>query len=275
MVGYLGPNGAGKSTTIKMLCGVLSPTDGRVTVNGYDPFRERVRYARTMAVVFGHRNQLFHDLPARDTYSMLRYIYRIPRHQYVRVLGYLREALDLNTFWDVPVRELSLGQRMRANLGAAFIHQPSIVFLDEPTVGMDVLAKTRLRSMLRQLNEDKNTLIMLTSHDLGDIEDLCRRIIMLDQGRIIYDGTVADLVQGLGNKKTILVRLTDRNYLPAISGASIRPLDDGRIEITFDSSILSAATVVVELDRQCGVTDLAVSSLSLEGVIKQIYMERR
>ena len=275
MIGYIGPNGAGKSTTIKLLCGVLSPSGGRVIVNGYDPFRERVRYARTMAAVFGHRNQLSLDLPAYDTYELLRYIYRVPGQEFRDTLDYLRCALRLTPFWNVPVRELSLGQRMRANLAAAFIHRPSVVFLDEPTVGMDVVAKSDLRQMLRRLNEEKNTLIMLTSHDLGDIEDLCRRIIMIDQGRLLYDGTVADLLARFGSKKTIVARLRNEEFVPTIAGASIRSLADGRIEIEFDSTHLAEARIVTQLDQRAGIVDLTVASLSLESVIKQIYLERR
>lgn len=271
IVGYVGANGAGKSTTIKLLCGVLRPTSGTVRVNGYDPFRDRVRYARTMAVVFGQRNQLSLDLPAHETYAMLRYLYRVPAAEYDRRIGAVREVLELDDFWDAPTRELSLGQRMRANIAASLIHRPSVVFLDEPTVGMDVLAKDRMRLMLRRLHEETHTLIVLTSHDLDDIEHLCKRIIIINRGRMLYDGTVNDLIARYGSETSVTVRLRTLHQAPVVAHAKVREVGPGRYEITFDSSRVSAAAIVTQLENRHGVVDLTVASARLDSVIRRIY----
>jgi ABC-2 type transport system ATP-binding protein len=180
MVGYIGPNGAGKSTTIKMLCGVLLPDGGSVRVGGKDPFRDRRTVAPGIAAVFGQRNQPWNDLPSRDTFQLHRHIYRIPETEYAERVSYLRGALGLDDFWDTPVRQLSLGQRMRSNIALALLHGPKILFLDEPTIGMDVLVKSVFRDLIRHLNGELGITVLLTTHDLTDIEELCKRVLIID-----------------------------------------------------------------------------------------------
>lgn len=193
MVGYIGPNGAGKSTTIRMLAGILVPTAGQLRVNGLVPWRERQRFARTIGVVFGQRSQLWFDLAVQESFRLLQRIYRVPEEDFRRQYAFLAAALDLDPLLPVPVRHLSLGQRMRCELAAALLHNPPLLFLDEPTIGLDVVAKRRIRAFLKELNARQGTTVLLTTHDLGDIEALCQRAVILDRGRVIFDGPLADL----------------------------------------------------------------------------------
>ncbi len=189
MVGYIGANGAGKSTTIKMLTGILMPTSGFLRVNGMDPHRERERFVRTIGVVFGQRSQLWWDLAVQESFRLLQRVYRVPDDVYRKHMGYVIEVLEIGDLLDRPVRKLSLGQRMRCELAAAFVHNPPLLFLDEPTIGLDVLIKMKVREFLREMNRTYGTTILLTTHDLSDIEALCSRVVMLDKGRILYDGS--------------------------------------------------------------------------------------
>ena len=193
MVGYIGPNGAGKSTTIKMLTGILVPSSGRLRVAGVDPQRDRTRLARRIGVVFGQRTTLWWDLPLRDSFELLRRLYRIPPDRFRANLARYTEALDLGPFLDRPVRQLSLGQRMRGDITAALLHDPGVVYLDEPTIGLDVVSKHAVREFLSELNRRTGTTIMLTTHDVDDIERLCSRVVVIDHGRIGYDGPLAEL----------------------------------------------------------------------------------
>jgi ABC-2 type transport system ATP-binding protein len=193
LVGYIGPNGAGKSTTIKMLTGILTPTSGRLRVAGFEPQRERIRLARRIGVVFGQRTTLWWDLPLRDSFELLRRLYRIPPDRFRANLARYTEALDLGPFLDRPVRQLSLGQRMRGDITAALLHDPAVVYLDEPTIGLDVVSKHAVREFLSELNRRTGTTILLTTHDTDDIERLCTRVVVIDRGRIGYDGPIAEL----------------------------------------------------------------------------------
>ncbi|ETK37394.1 ABC transporter ATP-binding protein [Microbispora sp. ATCC PTA-5024] len=192
-VGCLGPNGAGKSTTIKMLTGILAPTSGRVTVAGLDPSRRRTGLARRIGVVFGQRTTLWWDLPLKDSFELVRLLYKVDREVFRRRLGELAELLDLGGFLATPVRQLSLGQRMRGDIAAALLHDPVLLVLDEPTIGLDVVSKAGVRDFLRRLNAERGTTVLLTTHDLGDVERLCRRVLLIDHGRLAFDGTVDDL----------------------------------------------------------------------------------
>ncbi|GII93786.1 ABC transporter ATP-binding protein [Sinosporangium siamense] len=192
-VGYLGPNGAGKSTTIKMLTGILTPTTGRVRVAGLDPSRRRTALARRIGVVFGQRTTLWWDLPLRDSFELVRHLYNVDQGDFRRRLAELEELLDLGSFLHIPVRQLSLGQRMRGDLAAALLHAPSVLVLDEPTIGLDVVSKAALRAFLRELNAERGTTVLLTTHDLGDVERLCSRVMVIDHGRLSFDGTLGDL----------------------------------------------------------------------------------
>ncbi|MFC4058907.1 ATP-binding cassette domain-containing protein [Planomonospora corallina] len=192
-VGYLGPNGAGKSTTIKMLTGILAPTSGRLRVAGLDPTRRRTALARRIGVVFGQRTTLWWDLPLKDSFQLIRHLYKVDRVDFRRRLDELAGLLDLGAFMDTPVRQLSLGQRMRGDVTAALLHDPAVLVLDEPTIGLDVVSKVAMRDFLRRLNAERGTTVLLTTHDLGDIEKLCRRVMLIDHGRLGFDGTLGEL----------------------------------------------------------------------------------
>lgn len=206
-VGYLGPNGAGKSTTIKMLCGILTPTSGRVRVAGLDPTRRRTTLARRIGVVFGQRTTLWWDLPLKDSFELVRLLYRVDRAAFRRRLDELIETLDLSEFLKTPVRQLSLGQRMRGDLTAALLHAPDVLVLDEPTIGLDVVSKNSIREFLLRVNAEQGTTVLLTTHDLGDIERLCRRVMVIDHGRLAFDGTLDDLMAGETSLEEVVTRL--------------------------------------------------------------------
>jgi ABC-2 type transport system ATP-binding protein len=202
-VGYLGPNGAGKSTTIKMLCGILTPTSGKVRVAGLDPSRRRTTLARRIGVVFGQRTTLWWDLPLTDSFELIRHLYKVDRVTFGKRLAELTETLDLGPFLRTPVRQLSLGQRMRGDLAAALLHAPDVLVLDEPTIGLDVVSKASIRAFLQRQNADLGTTVLLTTHDLGDIERLCRRVMLIDHGRLTFDGTLEDLMATAPDQSTI------------------------------------------------------------------------
>jgi ABC-2 type transport system ATP-binding protein len=206
-VGYLGPNGAGKSTTIKMLCGILTPTSGRVRVAGLDPSRKRTTLARRIGVVFGQRTTLWWDLPLKDSFELIRLLYKVDRKLFAERLDELVETLDLAEFLRRPVRQLSLGQRMRGDLAAALLHGPDLLVLDEPTIGLDVVSKAGIRAFLAKVNAERGTTVLLTTHDLGDIERLCRRVMVIDHGRLGFDGTLEDLMAGESSLEEVVTRL--------------------------------------------------------------------
>ncbi|WP_336205219.1 ABC transporter ATP-binding protein [Nonomuraea sp. LPB2021202275-12-8] len=202
-VGYLGPNGAGKSTTIKMLCGILTPSSGRVRVAGLDPSRRRTTLARRIGVVFGQRTTLWWDLPLKDSFELIRLLYKVDHRTFAARLAELTETLDLGAFMRTPVRQLSLGQRMRGDLAAALLHAPDVLVLDEPTIGLDVVSKASIRAFLARLNAERGTTVLLTTHDLGDIERLCRRVMLIDHGRLAFDGTLEELMASAPGHATI------------------------------------------------------------------------
>ncbi len=197
MVGYIGENGAGKSTTIKMLTGILTPTSGHIRVNGMNPHKERERFVRTIGVVFGQRSQLWWDIAVQESFRLLKKVYKVTDEQYDDHMQAVIRTLDIEPLLDKPVRKLSLGQRMRCELAAALIHNPPLLFLDEPTIGLDVLVKLKIREFLKEINQKYNTTILLTTHDLSDIEALCERVVMLDEGKVIYDGALNNLKENL------------------------------------------------------------------------------
>ena len=227
MVGYIGPNGAGKSTTMKMLTGILVPSSGRVVVDGRVPYRQRVEHVRHIGVVFGQRTQLWWDLPTRESFELLRHIYRVPEARCRDNLAYFTELLELGPFLETPVRQLSLGQRMRADLAAALLHEPRILFLDEPTIGLDVVAKERIRQFLTDINRERGVTVILTTHDLDDIERLCPRVVLIDHGRVIYDGALEALRTRFGRQRTLVVDFSSgsraRRRTARRGGAARRP----------------------------------------------------
>ncbi|MGH3337067.1 MAG: ABC transporter ATP-binding protein, partial [Nocardioides sp.] len=233
MVGYIGPNGAGKSTTIKMLTGILVPTSGEIRVAGLEPSARRTDLARRIGVVFGQRTTLWWDLPLRDSFELLQKIYRIPDDRYRRNLEEFLELLDLGRLLDTPVRQLSLGQRMRGDITAALLHDPEILYLDEPTIGLDVISKGRLREFLRRLNAERGTTLMLTTHDLQDIEALCRRVIVIDHGTKVFDGDLEDLHRQGGSTRTLVVDLVDEAPAIEVPGAVTRRVEGPRQWLSF------------------------------------------
>ncbi|MFN8020299.1 MAG: ATP-binding cassette domain-containing protein [Acidimicrobiales bacterium] len=270
-VGYLGPNGAGKSTTIKMLTGILVPTAGRVRVDGLDPSRQRIDLARRVGVVFGQRTQLWWDLPLRESYDLLRHVYRVPAAEATARLDRLIDLLDLGPFLDTPVRQLSLGQRMRGDLVAAFLHGPSLVYLDEPTIGLDVVAKAAVRRFLAAENAERGTTILLTSHDLADIERLCPRVLVIDQGRLVHDGPLADLVARLGTGRTLVVTTPEPMAPIVLARTEVVRTDGPKQWLRFDGH---PAEVIAAVAAAVPVVDLTIEEPSVEQVVSRLYAER-
>ena len=270
MVGYIGPNGAGKSTTIKMLTGILVPTSGRVRVAGLDPRRDRIELARRIGVVFGQRTTLWWDLPLRDSFDLLQKIYRTDPDRHRENLDRFLELLDLRDLLDTPVRQLSLGQRMRGDIVAALLHDPEILYLDEPTIGLDVVSKGRLREFLRALNQERGTTLLLTTHDLQDIEALCDRVIVIDHGTAVYDGDLAGLHQRGGSTRTLVVDLVDEAPPIEIPGATTRRVDGPRQWLSFPADA-SAAPLVAAVAASYDVADLSIQEPDIEDVIRELY----
>ncbi len=280
LVGYIGPNGAGKSTTIKMLTGILYPSGGEVTVDGFIPQRERVRNSKQIGVIFGQRSQLIWDIPARDSFDLMRKMYAIPLERYRENLATFVELLELRELMERPVRLLSLGQRMRCELVVAMLHDPKILYLDEPTIGMDVVAKERIREFIRHLNSERGTTVLLTTHDVTDIEQLCRRVMIIDKGHIIYDGNLSALKRQYGRLRRLRFSLPPTEAVDGLdlSLAELSPSaklavgdDEGHYVISFDPQAVAASEVTRFVVNRYAVTDLSVEEADLEGIIRQIY----
>ncbi|HEX6871616.1 MAG TPA: ATP-binding cassette domain-containing protein [Micromonosporaceae bacterium] len=275
LLGYLGPNGAGKSTTLKMLTGVLMPTGGEVRVCGLVPVSQRRQLASRIGVVFGQRSQLWWDLPLRESFDLARHIWRVPAAEHAARLTRLRRELELDPFLDTPVRQLSLGQRMRAELTIALLHQPEVLFLDEPTIGLDVVSKQAVRAFLAELRDRGDTTVVLTTHDLADIERLCRRLVVIDHGLVVHDGTLAALHARYGSRRRVRVELDDPMAeplrLPGVEQESSSP--DGRL-VTFslDGSATTAGELVARLAGMAGLRDIAVQEPAIEDVIARLYV---
>jgi ABC-2 type transport system ATP-binding protein len=270
MVGYIGPNGAGKSTTIKMLTGILVPTSGRIRVAGVDPSRRRTELARRIGVVFGQRTTLWWDLPLRDSFALLQKVYRVDPARHRANLAEFVELLGLGDLLPVPVRQLSLGQRMRGDIAAALLHDPELLYLDEPTIGLDVVSKGRLRDFLRRLNEERGTTLLLTTHDLQDIEALCHRVVVIDHGTAVYDGTLAGLHAQGGSTRTLVVDLVDEGPPIEVPGATVRRVEGPRQWLSFPADA-SAAPVVAAVVAAYDVADLSVQEPDIEDVIRELY----
>jgi ABC-2 type transport system ATP-binding protein len=273
MVGYIGPNGAGKSTTVKMLTGILVPSGGSVRVAGLDPSRRRVELARRIGVVFGQRTQLWWDLPLADSFELLRHIYRVPADRHAANLGRFVELLDLGPFLATPVRQLSLGQRMRGDLAAALLHDPEILYLDEPTIGLDVVSKSHVREFLATLNAEEGVTVLLTTHDLDDIERLCPRILVIDHGELIYDGGLDALKAQMGGERTLIVDLTEPCPPLEIDGAVVDRVDGARQWLRFQRRDLSAAELIARVAARAPVSDLSIVEPDIEDVIRRIYTD--
>jgi len=274
MVGYIGPNGAGKSTTIKMLTGILTPSGGRLRVAGIDPSRERTRLARRIGVVFGQRTTLWWDLPLRDSYQLVRRLYRVEEARFAKNLARCVDLLDLGPLLEVPVRQLSLGQRMRGDIAAALLHDPEVLYLDEPTIGLDVVSKAKVRQFLETVNAEQGTTVLLTTHDLTDIEQLCRRVMVIDHGRLMYDGGLEGL-HTVGESERTLVVDFERELPPVeIPGARCVRVDGPRQWLVFPAKA-SAAPVVAAVAARFPLVDLSVREPAIEDVIARMYGAER
>jgi ABC-2 type transport system ATP-binding protein len=276
LLGYIGPNGAGKSTTLKMMTGVLTPSAGTVRVCGLEPVPQRTRLARRIGVVFGQRSQLWWDLPLADSFSLLRHVYRVPAGDHAARLARCRGLLELDEFLDTPVRQLSLGQRMRGELTAALLHGPEVLFLDEPTIGLDVISKQAVRGFLAELDARGDTTIVLTTHDLADIEKLCRRLVVIDHGRVVHDGTLDELHARYGSRRTIVADL-DAPWPEGhtLRGATVAGIEaDGRrVTLTLDGG--AAGEVVAQLAQTVPLRDLSVREPEIEDVVARLYTGSR
>jgi ABC-2 type transport system ATP-binding protein len=276
MVGYIGPNGAGKSTTLKMLTGVLYPSAGHVRVCGFEPVRERTRLARRIGVVFGQRSQLWWDLPLRESFTLLRHVYAVSASDNAARLTRCRRMLELDAFLDVPVRQLSLGQRMRGELTAALLHNPEVLFLDEPTIGLDLVSKQAVRAFLAALGAAGDTTIVLTTHDLADIERLCRRLVVIDQGRLVHDGPLDDLHARYGSRRRLVVDLDEPLAVDlALPGVSVESTQANgrRIVYALDGTV-TAGELVSRLAEVAALRDISVLEPAIEDVVARIYTRR-
>jgi ABC-2 type transport system ATP-binding protein len=271
MVGYIGPNGAGKSTTIKMLTGILVPTSGKVVVDGRVPSKQRVEHVRRIGVVFGQRTQLWWDLPTIESFELLRHIYRIPESRWRENLERFSELLELGPFIETPVRQLSLGQRMRADLVAALLHEPKILFLDEPTIGLDVVTKERIRQFLARINREQGVTVILTTHDLEDIARLCQRVVLIDHGHVIYDGALEALRTRFGKERTLVVDLEESADGIAIPNAELIRQEGPRVWLRFDRDTTTAAALIADVTARYRIRDLTVEEPEIEAIVRGIY----
>jgi ABC-2 type transport system ATP-binding protein len=273
MVGYIGPNGAGKSTTMKMLTGILVPSEGRIRVAGRVPHQQRVAHVRTIGVVFGQRTQLWWDLPTIDSFELLRHIYRVPAPRWRANLDRFVELLELGPFLETPVRQLSLGQRMRADLAAALLHDPALLFLDEPTIGLDLVAKERIREFLAYINRERGVTVMLTTHDLADIARLCPRVVLIDRGRLIYDGALEALRSRYGRWRTLVADL-EVGAAPQdleLPRAELLRREGPRVWLRFSRDETTAAALIAELAARYPLRDLTVEEPAIEAIVGDIY----
>lgn len=271
-VGYIGPNGAGKSTTIKMLSGILHPSHGKILVGGYSPQKDRIQVASQIGVVFGQRTQLWWDLPVRDSFEILQAMYKINPDRYRRSMETYHELLDLHEFLDTPVRKLSLGQRMRADLAAALLHDPPVLFLDEPTIGLDVVAKTRIRAFLKEVNQTQKKTILLTTHDMDDIEQLCNRIIVINHGKKMVDTSMQNLRTMIGLPSVIQVEYQQPPKATGeIEGVERMELAGNDLLIYFDKSKTSSPRILAEVVKWGEPIDIRMKEPGIEEVIKRLY----
>lgn len=278
IVGYLGPNGAGKSTTIKMMTGVLEPTSGEILVSGNVPYQNRTKNAQEIGVVFGQRSQLWWALPLIESFKILKDIYQIPDADYDEMLRFYQSLVDIEPLLHKPVRQMSLGQRTLSDILAAFLHNPKIVFLDEPTIGLDVSMKAKIRTLIQAINREKHTTVILTTHDMGDVDALCQRIVIIDKGKMLYDNDMEHLKGFFGSYRTIRIRVDGDLKLQAKTIASQLPecsvsADDEWISILVNEDKASVMDVLGILQSSHNIRDMQLEEISTEEVIKKIYEE--
>ena len=275
IVGYIGANGAGKSTTVKMMCGILHPTSGSVTIDNKDILKYRKQINKEIGVVFGQKTQLWWDIPLIETFKILKSIYEISDEDYNERVKFLCDLLALNDFLDQNVRSLSLGQRMRADFAASLIHNPKILYLDEPTIGLDVLVKDKIRKAIKILNKKYKTTIILTTHDMKDIEELCSRIIIIDKGKILYDGNLENIKYKFGNIKTIIfknnAKFNKDELIKEFKKISIKENDSNDILISFSLNEVNLDNLLLSLINKYKVEDFKINDISIEDITKELY----
>ncbi len=277
IVGYIGANGAGKSTTIKMMCGILTPTSGSVFIDGVEPYRKRRQIAQHIGVVFGQKTQLWWDIPLIESFKVLKEIYQVSDADYEERMRFLGDVLDITRFLSQPVRTLSLGERMRADLAASMLHNPRILFLDEPTIGMDVLVKEKIRDAIRALNKTYGTTVVLTTHDMTDIENLCSRIILLEKGSILYDGPLTNIKIRFGNLKTLTLTVpadVRAETAPVLSPEVAVSEEEGRMVLRFDADKIALEQVIQYAFRDLRAMDMKVAEISIGDVVKTILEQQ-
>lgn len=276
LIGYIGPNGAGKSTTIKILSGILVPDSGHCKVLGRVPWEDRINHVKNIGVVFGQRTQLWWDLPVIESFELLRDIYKIREKDYKKTLEELVEVLNIKNFLDVPVRQLSLGQRMRCELTASLIHSPSILFLDEPTIGLDAISKLAMREFIKRINLERGTTIVLTTHDMDDIETLCSRIILIGNGKILYDGTIEGLREKVSRDRILIIDIEDgRGFDIKLDGVKSISNENSRWYVTFDPQKISPSELIFRITNIYNVKDLFVENPPIEEIIARFYLEQK
>ena len=275
MVGYIGPNGAGKSSTIKVMSGILTPDSGECRINGRVPWKNRTAHVQEIGVVFGQRSQLWWDLPVIDSFDLLRDIYRVEQERYQRNLGRLTELLELGEILKTPARQLSLGQRMRCEIAASLLHGPRILFLDEPTIGLDAVSKIAVRDFIRELNRERGTTVILTTHDMQDIEALTKRILLIGKGRILLDGSLEALLEKHTRDRTLTLRFSGAFPEELPPGLTQQERQSGRVVLKADTDILPVSQAVAWLSARTELADLAVSAPSVEQLVVGLYEEYR
>ena len=273
IVGYIGPNGAGKSTTIKILSGILLPDSGEVKVDGLVPYKDREKYVSNIGVVFGQRSQLWWDIPAEDTFDLLRDIYKLDNEEYQKTKNELVKLLNIENIMQIPVRQLSLGQRMRCEIAASLIHNPSILFLDEPTIGLDAVSKEIVRDFIKKLNKEKKTTVILTTHDMSDIEALAKRIIVIGKGEILYDGSLNNLKNKYGSNKKIIVKTKNRIKTIHKKGIISYKKEDGFYTFVVDVDKLSISDFLSYLSSKISIDDVEIQNDNIDNIIVKLYKD--
>ena len=275
LVGYIGPNGAGKSTTVKVISGILVPDSGRCEILGRVPWRDRVAHVRDIGVVFGQRTQLWWDLPVVESFELLREIYRVPATDYATTLDELVQIMDLGPLMDVPVRQLSLGQRMRCDLAAALLHRPSILFLDEPAIGLDAVSKLAFRDSIKRFNRERGVTVILTTHDMDDIEALCTRVMVIGEGVILYDGALEALRESIAPERRLIVDLAEPDAAVSDPDVVVMRREGRRVHLSFDPRHIPPADLIARIASRHPVRDLFVENPPIEEIVARMYSEER
>jgi ABC-2 type transport system ATP-binding protein len=273
IVGYIGPNGAGKSTTIKIISGILVPDSGKCNILGHTPWKNRIEHVKNIGVVFGQRSQLWWDVPVIDSFNLLKDIYKISDKEFKNTLELLTSTLDLSPLLSTPVRQLSLGQRMRCEIGASLLHNPKILFLDEPTIGLDAVSKIAVRNFIKTINKEKKVTVILTTHDMNDIEALAERIILIGKGKILLDGTLTELKSRFATNKTLTVDFAESNEPIHIDGTTILSRSSESLSMSVDLSKIKVSEVIGNLSNSLDILDVSVDSRPIEEIIVDLYKE--